>query len=281
MSIDGPGVLESDLGHDVYNDILDMYDSGLAVSSIRERLTSIESELTDDLEQEIFLAAAAKSFWDIGHAQEDLQVRLTDLLASGRSAAQWERAAGAKVAKARALVLTRLLGQVRSARVKPRPRKKYASVGRKLFRVGDCLLLDLPGEVHRGVVGKILEHRGTCEYAVLVMEKGTASSVEAIANGRYYGRRIPSYGSESGFALGPHVIRLDHRMLLREGNPFVVVGNVPLDEQRFMLGSFGGVLNIGDVIDDFNRTERNSGGMSNDLLPMFDLIDKASDAAAH
>lgn len=272
MSIDGPGLIESDLGHDVYNDILDMYDSGLEVSAIRERLISVESELTDDLEQEIFLAAAAKSFWDIGHAQEDLQVRLTDLLAIGRSAAQWEQVAGTKVAKARAIVLTRLLGQLRNARANPRPRKKYASIAKKLFRVGDCLLLDFPGESHRGVVGKILEHRGRCEYAVLVMEKGAGSSVEAFANGRYYGRRIPSYVSERGFELGPHVIRLDHRMLLRERNPFVVVGSVPLDEQRFMLGSFGGVLNIGDVVDDFNRTERNSGGMANDLLPLRDLL---------
>src|SRR6267378_69537 len=28
MAIDGPGIVESDLGHDVYNEILDLYDAG-------------------------------------------------------------------------------------------------------------------------------------------------------------------------------------------------------------------------------------------------------------
>src|SRR5687768_11014708 len=125
MSIDGPGLLESDLAHDVYNDILDMYDSGLEISSIRERLTSIESELDDDLDQEIFLAAAAKSFWEIGHAQEDLRVRLAELITSGRSAAQWEQTIDSKAAKERSAVLARLLRQIDCARTKPRPRKKY------------------------------------------------------------------------------------------------------------------------------------------------------------
>src|SRR5262245_17512431 len=123
MSIDGPGLLESDLGHDVYNEILDLYDAGLEVSSIRERLRSLESELIDDLEQEIFLATALKSFWDIGHSQQDLRARLVDLITSGRSAAEWQRVADPTMAKARAALLTRLLRQTSSARARPRPRK--------------------------------------------------------------------------------------------------------------------------------------------------------------
>ena len=119
MSIDGPGVIESDLGHDVYNQILDLYDSGLEVGAIRERLASFEADLADDLEREIFLAAAAKAFWEIGHAQEDLRARLADLIASGRSSAQWERS-DVELAKARAAVVTRLLRQMETARTKPR-----------------------------------------------------------------------------------------------------------------------------------------------------------------
>jgi hypothetical protein len=110
------------------------------------------------------------------------------------------------------------------------------------------------------------------------MEKGTGSSVQDFANSRYYGRRIPSFVSQRGFDFGPHVIRLDHSMLLRDGNPFVVAGNLPLDEQRFILGSFGGALNMGDVVDDFNRTERNSIGTKKDLLPISDLLDGFSGA---
>ena len=95
MSIDGPGVLESDLGHD-----------------------------------------------------DDLHARLSDLLASGRSAAQWERAADTKVAKARAIVLTRLLGQLRSARAKPRPRKKYASPDVRFGSILSINSVEVPNDVH-------------------------------------------------------------------------------------------------------------------------------------
>lgn len=72
MSIDGPGITESDLGHDVYNEILDMYDAGAPISDIRARLRDYEATLADDLDREIYLAASARALWEIGQSDETL-----------------------------------------------------------------------------------------------------------------------------------------------------------------------------------------------------------------
>lgn len=271
MSVDGPGIVESDLGHDVYNEILDLYDAGVEVSDIRVRLASYyEADPVDDMDKEIYLAASAKAFWEIGHLDKQLSARLSDLVQGGKSLALWEQAADPALAKERKGVLGRLLRQISVPRKTPRPRKKYTKVSTKLFAVGDCLSLDADGQVHRGVVCKILEYRGQCEYAMLVMEGRTESTVESFVSGSYYGHRIPQGGD--GFVFGPHVIRPEHRMLKRSGNPFVVIGHVELDPSKFTLGSFGGVLEMRHVIEDFVRTKKSAAAFRHELLPLRELL---------
>ena len=271
MSVDGPGIVESDLGHDVYNEILDLYDAGVEVPDIRARLASCyEADPMNDMDKEIYLAASAKAFWEIGHLDRQLGARLIDLVESGKSLALWEKAADAALAKQRKAILGRLLKQISVPRKTARARKQYTKVSTKLFAVGDCLALDADGQVHRGVVCKILEHRGQCEYAILVMEDRTESTTESFMSGRYYGHRIPQGGG--GSVPGPHVIRPAHRMLKRSGNPFVVVGHVELDPAKYTLGSFGGVLEMKHVIEDFARTKKSAAAFHRELLPLRDLL---------
>jgi hypothetical protein len=268
MAIDGPGIVDSDLAHDVYNEILDLYDSGLEPAAIQGRISSYEPELVDAIETEIYLAAAAKAFWEIGHLDPNLSSRLRDLVASGKSLALWADTTDRELATKRKSVLDRLLRQIAAPRKSPRPRKKYAQVETKLFSIGDCLSLN---GSHRAVVCKIIEYRGSCEYAMLVMEPGTGDTVNSFAKGRYFGRRIPS---PRGFTFGPHVIRPEHRMLVRSANPFTNVGHLELDPEKYILGSFGGVLEMKHVIEDFVRTETNASKFGMELLPLADLLKK-------
>lgn len=268
MAIDGPGIVDSDLAHDVYNEILDLYDSGLEPKAIRERIGSYETELVDDIEKEIYLAAAAKAFWEIGHLDPSWNSRLGNLVTSGKSLASWADSTDSGLAAKRKAVLDRLLRQIATPRKSPRPRKKYAQVKTKLFSVGDCLSLN---GSHRAVVCKILEYRGNCEYAMLVMEPSVADTVTSFARGRYFGRKIPS---PRGFTFGPHVIRPEHRMLVRSDNPFKNLGHLELDPEKYMLGSFGGVLEMKHVIEDFVRTETKAPVFNLELLPLADLLKK-------
>lgn len=273
MAADGPGILESDLAHDVYNEILDLYDAGVEVPEIRDRLSSdYENDDLDDMEMEIYLAAAARALWEIGHLDEELGLRLARLVQSGKSIAIWERAADPAFAQERKAVLARFLRQISGPRKTPRGRKKYARVKTKLFALGDCVALEADGQMHRGVVCRITEHRGECDYAILVMERQTESTVESFLSGKYFGRRIPSSLLDSGFELGPHVIRPAHHMLRRAGNPFAVIGHIELDPSKFVLGSFGGVMDVADVVEEFVTTEKNAAAFGRELLPLRDLV---------
>jgi hypothetical protein len=268
MAIDGPGIVDSDLAHDVYNEILDLYDSGLEPEAIRDRISSYEPALVDDIQKEIYLAAAAKAFWEIGQLDPHLASRLKELLGSGKSLALWAATTDRELALKRKAVLGRLLRQIAAPRKSRRPRKKYAGVKTKLFSVGDCLSLN---GLHRAVVCKIIEYRGSCEYAMLIMQPGIGDTVNSFAKGRYFGRRIPS---PQGFTFGPHVIRPEHRMLVRSDNPFENVGHLELNQEKYILGSFGGVLEMKHVIDDFVRVETKAENFRMELLPLADLLKK-------
>ena len=272
MSIDGPGILESDLAHDVYNEILDLYDAGVPIAELHHRMVTFEESLSDDLEKELYLAAVAKAFWEIGHLPETLHTRLSRLVASGASLALWGQGGDRDLAKARKAVLLTFLRKIAQPRSKPRPRKKYSTVHAKLFSVGDCVRLAANEKIYRGVVCKVLEHRGQCEYAILLLGPTTSSTNESFESGSFYGRRIPSSLDKRGYIFGPHVIRVDHRILVRASNPFQTVGRVDLDESKYCLGSFGGVLDMNDVIDDFERTETKKKAFAYDLLPLSQLI---------
>ena len=271
MSIDGPGITESDLGHDVYNEILDMYDAGARISDIRARLREFEDTLADELDREIYLAASARALWEIGHLDESIGQGLADLVRSGASSALWQETGDLELAKARATVLSRLLRQIKAPRQKPRARKKHAKVRRKLFLAGDCVELSTESRTYRGVVCTIREYRGDCEYAILVMVPETESTAESFASSAYFGRRIRT---PEGRTAGPHVICPEHRMLIRERNPFLVVGHLELNPESFILGSFGGVLDMNDVFADFARTIEQAAVFGNQRLPLAELFPK-------
>ncbi len=269
MAIDGTGIIDSDLAHDVYNEILDLYDTGIYVTEIRTRISECEDALTDDLDLEIYLAACVKAFWEIGKLDGMLTTRLTQLLERGSSLALWAEDGNTQIAKERKTKLSRLLRQVSKPRLKPRPRKKYSKIKTKLFSIGDCLELVADGKIFRGVMCHIQEYRGECDYSILVMSPETESNIDSFSAGYYYGHYI---GSDKGKILGPHVIRPEHRMLVRANNPFRVIGHLPLDETKFMLGSYTGVLEMSHVIKEFERTINDAPAFGRSLFPLNELL---------
>jgi len=272
MSIDGPGILDSDLAHDVYNEILDLYDAGTPISELRTRIAAYEESFFNELDREIYLAASAKAYWEIGHLPATLGTQLSRLVMSGTSLAVWAQSGNEGLAKSRKAALLRLLRKISTPRSKPRPRKKYLKIRTKLYSVGDCVQFTASEKVYRGVVCKILEYRGQCEYAVLVMGPNTASTVASFASASYYGRRIPSTLDKRGYTFGPHVIRLEHRMLVRASNPFQILGRLDLDETTYCLGSFTGILDMRDALEDFERTETKAKMSDYELLPLRQLL---------
>ena len=272
MPIDGPGILDSDLAHDVYHSTLDLYDAGGTPAQLYTHLAELERSCVDELDLEIHLAATAKVLWDIGLPVDELRTRLAQLLDSGNCLAMWMATGDPPLAAARVAALKRLLRQIQQVRKTPRARKKYAKVQNKLFDVGDCVRLEAETATYLGVVCRIVEHRGHCDYAILVMHPDTQPSAAGFAQGRFYGHKIESALHPQGFILGPHVIRPEHRMLLREGNPLQKVAHLQLDTSRYDLGSFGGVLTMQHVIEDFARTIANNPAFGKSLIPLRALL---------
>jgi hypothetical protein len=105
------------------------------------------------------------------------------------------------------------------------------------------------------------------------MGEDTESTIKSYRSGHYYGRYVPT---SNGKIAGPHVIRPEHRMIVRAGNPFNIIGNLPLDDNKFMLGSFGGVLKMSHVIEDFERVLTEHDTFRLKLLPIDNLIHEDS-----
>ena len=65
MAIDGTDILESDLGIDVQNEILDRYDSGQSADEIKSYLKMI-TNISSSLDLEIYISTACLTLWEIG-----------------------------------------------------------------------------------------------------------------------------------------------------------------------------------------------------------------------
>ncbi len=272
MSVDGTGILESDFAHDIYNEILDLYDAGLNLSQIQERISTYEDSLDDDLDLEIYLTAAAKAYWEIGLLTPDLLAQVRALIENEKGLQIWREVASEEDCVARKRVLNRFLKQITVPKAKPRPRKKYAKIKDKLFQIGDCLILRDGDRTHTGIVCQITEYKGKCDYAILVLESGTEPSVASFLRARFVGRRIPSTLEERGFIYGPAVLCPEHRMILREGIAFEVIGRVDLDQSQYTWGSSGGVLTKQDVVDEFRRIYDDRTVFGEELIPVGALL---------
>lgn len=251
MSIDGPGILASDLAHDVYNQVMDWWDADVSFDQICERLRNYDDTTGELVDVEIFLAARVKAFWEIGQLPVALRDALRRMVDEGASLSAWADGGDAALARQRRAALERLLKQAATPKARPRPRRKHAKVRDKLHAEGDCLTLQAGEAMYFGVVCQVSEYRGQCDYVMIVMAPLPEATREAFEAGQFFGHFI---GTADGMVAGPHVMRLDHRMLVREGNPFRVVAHVDLDPGKFRPGSWGGILSLAHVIDDFERT---------------------------
>jgi hypothetical protein len=98
---DGHGILANDLAHDVYHEVLDLYDAGVAVSELRNRLDAYERLHFSDLEKELYLAALAKVLWQIGHLPKTLRIQLSKLVERRKSLALWAQSSDQALVKKR------------------------------------------------------------------------------------------------------------------------------------------------------------------------------------
>lgn len=268
MAIDGTGILESDLAHDIYNTILDFYDSGLNYEEIESQLNDYNELMTADLFAEIIYTSKTKAYYEIGFLKDDLIEQISILIQEQRSLKRWQKEFSSKEYEERIKVLNRFIRAIRKPKNKIRERKKYSTIKKKLFLIGDCISFETEENLFHGIICEISEYRGNCDYAIMIIALGGTKFPKSFTRGNFYGHKISSSFEPCGYILGAHVIIPSHRMIIKENIDFKIIGNIRLKPKKYMIGSFGGVLSKKDVINDFIRIPKNITMRGTDLFPV-------------
>lgn len=259
-SVDSPEILGSEAARSAYGDVLDRWDAGADIAAIRAWTLELEHVIQAYETREYVWGALARVYWEIGQHSHGTREQLARLLDSGASHEFWAAHADAGFAKRRLTTLQRLLTLTGKPRTRPRRRKTYGKVARRLYSVGDCLALDDGHIVHKGVVCEINERRGRCLYNVLVMEALTAADAQDFPRRGYFGHILPYHRTNLVLEYAaPHVVRVEHRLLMKMGNPFHRIGHIDLDETRIRVGSCGVTPTLKAIVEDFRQTPTTPG----------------------
>ena len=124
MAIDGTGIIDSDLAHDIYNEFMDLYDAGLFIDEIRKRIYQFKDELSDNLELEIFYSVLCHALWEIGELLETDYKELENYYENEQGLNEWKKL-GSGIYSERKKTLQSQLKKLSKPRSKPRNRKKY------------------------------------------------------------------------------------------------------------------------------------------------------------
>ncbi|WP_051309811.1 hypothetical protein [Desulfogranum japonicum] len=139
MAIDGPGMVDSDPGYDIYNLILDLYDAGVDATDILDQFNGHRYSLDGPLFCEIHLTAGAQALWEIGLLNNQLISEVRFVIENGHGLTDWRENIGDDTVRKK--VLKSFLKKISIPKKKPRPRKRYSKVARKLYACGDCVTL--------------------------------------------------------------------------------------------------------------------------------------------
>ena len=250
MSVDGTGILESDLAYGVYNKVLDLFDSGLDYSDIESSLDEFEEWVDDEFDRDIYLTAKAQAYWEIGLLPNTLIKQIKSAIDDEKGMEEWKDCSE-KDYQERKELLKAFFTQISSPNKTPRARKVYKKIDNKLFEVGDCLLLNFSRAKFKGLVIDVSEYRGVCEYHVAVVTPETKESVEEFRKGHLIGHKILSTLHDGGFVYGASVVKINHEIIKEVQENVKVVGNLDVDSEKIELGSYGGSVDLRSIRENF------------------------------
>jgi hypothetical protein len=263
MAIDGTKIIDSDLGHDVYSEFMDLYDADFEVATIRKSIDKYRNYGLDEVEYEIFMTVYCLALWEIGHLDADMFKELNDLINEGKSIEFWsedDEYLGQKVGKQREQELKKLVKKLSQPKTNPRKRKKYRRVTRLVFSENDVVVFQAKDRKYRAaIIAEISQHRGQCSYhfapldfidlKIPDIEKLTGSNIVVSRIGCGYDdaeiiRMQPGvdklWTSENyHFIIGLVYHGIEHKDLLRFKDKFTKIGQIEIKAHFKSLGSIG------------------------------------------
>ena len=165
MATDGVKIIDSDLAHDTYWGILDMYDNGIDIESILKEYPFQQQDCYDDFDYEIYLTSLALAFWEIGIMNDSLLAHVKNVINKETSFRIWSEESDEKLAKQRWQILNRFIKKISSRKNKVRKPMKYRKVKNFHFNTDDLLTFKLEDNLYRAIIcTKTVQYRGECSY---------------------------------------------------------------------------------------------------------------------
>jgi hypothetical protein len=261
LAIDGPKIIDSDLAYDIYNEFIDLYDSGMDVEDIKKKIEKWQSELFDDVEVELYITAYALALWETGNLTESILCDVKQSIEKGASIRMWEDGNDEKIAISRRKELNKFITKISIPKEQPRQRKKYKKISNYIFQIDDIVTFQaIDGNYYASILTRIDQYRGHCHYRFTPTDycKKEKPIIKNIINGNILGNKIGSLldkeilkykqpGIEKlwkadkqfkiSFIIGLETIGIEHKDLVRFSDMFEVIGNISLEDGYRELGS--------------------------------------------
>jgi hypothetical protein len=268
MATDGVKIIDGDLAHDTYWGIMDLYDSNVDISTIKNEIPFVRSEygIDEDFYHEIFVTAYALALWEIGELTDDIVKEVQSVVKVGAGVKVWTQE-DEKAGKARQKELDKLLKKISQPNAKIRARKKYRKITNFHFQVDDLLTFKLKDNFYRAVIcSSIDQYRGECSYMLTftTYKSKIKPTVEELFNYDILGTTIGAgYGRETIIEMQPGVEHLWslypysgefffglvqeavlHEWFVKFKNKFEKVGKLRIKDSFKKTGAHGAVSNF-------------------------------------
>ena len=163
MAIDGTNILESDLGIDVQNEILDRYDSGQSADEIKSYLKNGLQNISSSLDLEIYISTACLTLWEIGLLDDYFVKQLKAIVENGadRTWAEIDKTAISQ----RNIALQKLLKKVSAPILKVRKPKKHKILVNSLFTKGEVIAFQIDNKYRCFIFEDFYQYRKDAYYA--------------------------------------------------------------------------------------------------------------------
>lgn len=149
----GTAISSNDTYADIYGDFFDLYNEGLSVKEISEKLIADNGEIIDDSEERNnFWFALAKAQWECKELDEKIYRKVREIVADGSDLEVWHLlGASEKEIKKRKAALDKFLADLGTERPKAKARKKKV-IRQPAFQKGDCITFKLDRGNYGGAV---------------------------------------------------------------------------------------------------------------------------------
>ena len=149
----GTAISSNDTYADIYGDFFNLYNDGLNVAEISEKLISNNQETINDVDDcNNFWFALAKAQWECKLLDKEIFDKVKEIVETGADIEVWKQLdADEKDIKKRKIVLDKFLADIQIERAKAKSRKKKI-IRKPIFEKGDCLTFKLKDGNYGGAV---------------------------------------------------------------------------------------------------------------------------------